>query len=131
AIGKVLQALRRTYDHTVVDATADYSDAALAAFDLSAVVFLISSLDMVALRHLSLALQTLLALGFLRERFGIVLNRADSKVGLTPADVERVMKVKIDALIRSTRLVPISLKKGLPVVVSEQRSDVATRLHPL
>ena len=131
AIGKVIQALRRTYDHIVVDATADYSDAALAAFDLSDTVFLISSLDMVALRHLSLALQTLLALGFPRERFGIVLNRADSKVGLTPADVERVMKVKIDALIPSTRLVPISLNQGVPVVVSEPRSDVAKSLYSL
>jgi pilus assembly protein CpaE len=131
AMGKVLQALRRTYDHIVVDATADFSDAALAAFDLSDGVFLISSLDVVSLRHLSMALQTLLSLGFPRERFGIVLNRADSKVGLTPADVERVMKIKVDARIPSSRLVPISLNQGVPVVVSEPRSEVAKSLHSL
>lgn len=131
AMGKVLQALRRTYDHIVVDATADFSDAALAAFDLSDGVFLISSLDVVSLRHLSLALQTLLSLGFPRERFGIVLNRADSKVGLSPADVERVMKIKVDARIPSSRLVPISLNQGVPVVVSEPRSEVAKSVHSL
>ena len=41
------------------------------------------------------------------------------------------MKVKIDALIPSSRLVPISLNQGVPVVVSEPRSDVAKSLHSL
>jgi pilus assembly protein CpaE len=125
AMGKVLQALRRVYDHVVVDATADYSDAALAAFDLSEQIFLISALDVVGIRHLSLALQTLLSLGFPRDRFRVVLNRADSKVGLSPLDVERVMKVKVDTQIPSSRLVPVSLNRGEPVVLAEPRSDVA------
>jgi len=125
AMGKVLQALRRVYEYIVVDATADYSDAALAAFDLSDEIFLISALDVVGIRHLSLALQTFLSLGFPRERFRVVLNRADSKVGLSPLDVERVMKVKVDAQIPSSRLVPVSLNRGEPVVLAEPRSDVA------
>jgi pilus assembly protein CpaE len=125
AMGKVLQSLRRVYDYIVVDATADYSDAALAAFDLSDEIFLISGLDVVGIRHLSLALQTFLSLGFPRERFRVVLNRADSKVGLTPVDVERVTKIKVDAMIPSSRLVPISLNQGEPVVVTEPKSEVA------
>jgi pilus assembly protein CpaE len=125
AMGKVLQTLRRVYEYIVVDATADYSDAALAAFDLSDEIFLISALDVVGVRHLSLALQTFLSLGFPRERFRVVLNRADSKVGLSPLDVERVMKVKVDAQIPSSRLVPVSLNRGEPVVLAEPRSDVA------
>ena len=77
--------------------------------------------DVVGVRHLSLALQTFLSLGFPRERFRVVLNRADSKVGLSPLDVERVMKVKVDTQIPSSRLVPVSLNRGEPVVVA---SDV-------
>src|SRR5207245_5648456 len=103
---------RRTYGPILGDATADFSDAALAAVDLSDGGFLISSLDVVSLRHLSMALQTLLALGFPRERFGIVLNRADSKVGLSPADVERVMKIKVEARMPSSRMRSLYLNQG-------------------
>ena len=130
-MGQVLRTLRRTFDYTVVDATADYSDAALAAFDLSEEIYLIAGLDIVGVRHLSVALQTLLSLGFPRERFRLVLNRADSKVGLSPMDVERVMKVKVDAQIPSSRLVPISLNSGAPVVVGQPRSDVAKSVQAL
>jgi pilus assembly protein CpaE len=130
-MGKVLQALRRSFDYIVVDATADYSDAALAAFDLSDEIFLVSGLDVVGVRHLSMALQTLLSLGFPRDRFRVVLNRADSKVGLAPLDVERVMKIKVDAQIPSSRLVPISLNRGEPVVIGEPRSEVARSIHTL
>jgi pilus assembly protein CpaE len=128
SMGKILRALRRTFDFTVIDATAGYSDPVLATFDLSDTICLIAGLDVVSLRHLSLALETLLSLGFPRDRFRIVLNRADSKVGLTPQDVERVMKVKVDAMIPSSRLVPTSLNKGAPVVLDQPRSEVSKAL---
>jgi pilus assembly protein CpaE len=131
AMGKVIQLLKRMFDYVVIDATADYSDAALVAFDLSDQVFLISGLDIVGVRHLSLALQTLLSLGYPRDRFKVVVNRADSKVALTPDDVERVSKVKVDATVPSSRLVPLSLNKGQPVTLAEPKSDVARAVHSL
>jgi pilus assembly protein CpaE len=124
-IGKVIRALRRAFDVVVVDGTNEYSDAALAAFDLSDTVCLVTGLDVVGVRHLSVALHTLLSLGFPRDRFRIVLNRADSKVGLSPQDVERVMKIKVDAMLPSSRLVPMSLNRGRPVVQEHPKSDVS------
>jgi pilus assembly protein CpaE len=125
AMGKLLRNLRRTFRYTVVDATADYSDAALSAFDLSDTICLITGLDVVGVRHLSLAIQTLLSLGYPRERFRIVMNRADSKVGLSAADVQRVTKIRVDAMIPSSRLVPMSLNRGRPVLWEEPRSEVS------
>lgn len=128
AIGKALRALRGVFDYTVIDATAEYSDAVLAAFDLSDSVCLIAGLDVVGARHLAAALETLLTLGFPRERFHIVLNRADSKVGLAPAALERVLKVRVDSMIPSSRLVPLSLNVGRPVVLEQPRSGVSRAL---
>ena len=39
----------------------------------------------------------------------MVLNRAGSKAGLDAADVERVMKIQVDAMLPSSVLVPMSL----------------------
>ena len=131
AIGKFLRAIRSEFDYVVVDASVDYSDSALVCFDLSDLICLVTSLDVVGVKHLSKALDTLLTIGLPRERFRVVLNRADSKVGLDSSDVERVMKIRVDAMIPSSRLVPTSLNKGRPVVIDEPQSEVAQSITQL
>ncbi len=125
AVGKVLRTFRSTFDYTVIDATADYSDSTLAAFDLSDTVCLITGLDVVGVRHLSMAMKTLRSLGYPEERFRIVMNRADSKVGLTPDEIQRAVKLRVDDMIPSSRLVPTSLNMGLPLVIHDPRADVS------
>jgi len=131
AVGKILRNLRGVFDYTVIDATADYSDSALAAFDLSDRIYLITGLDVVGVRHLSVALETLMALGYPRELFSLVMNRADSKVGLSSQDVERVTRLHVDYSIPSSRLVPASLNKGRPVVIEEPKSEVAKAVEAI
>ncbi len=131
SIGKFLRGLRNDFPWVVVDASVDYSDSALVCFDLSDTICLVTSLDVVGVKHLSKALDTLLTIGLPRERFRVVLNRADSKVGLDASDVERVMKIQVDAMIPSSRLVPTSLNKGRPVVTDEPGSEVAVAVRQL
>ncbi|MEA2550758.1 MAG: pilus assembly protein CpaE [Actinomycetota bacterium] len=131
AVGKFLRAIRSDFQYVVVDASVDYSDSALVCFDLSDTICLVAGLDVVAVKHLSKALDTLLTIGLPRERFRVVLNRADSKVGLDAGDVERVMKIEVDAMIPSSRLVPTSLNKGRPVVLDEPTSEVSAAVRSL
>ena len=131
AVGKFLRSIRSEFDYVVVDASVDYSDSALVCFDLSDMICLVTGLDVVGVKHLSKALDTLLTIGLPRERFRVVLNRADSKVGLDAADVERVMKIRVDAMIPSSRLVPTSLNKGRPVVLDEPNSEVSLSINQL
>jgi pilus assembly protein CpaE len=131
AVGKFLRTIRNEFAYTVVDASVDYSDSALVCFDLSDMICLVTALDVVGVKHLSKALDTLLTIGLPRERFRVVLNRADSTVGLDAADVERVMKISVDAMIPSSRLVPTSLNKGRPVVLDEPGSEVSQAIRHL
>ncbi len=131
AVGKFLRGIRNEFVFTVVDASVDYSDSALVCFDLSDMICLVTGLDVVGVKHLSKALDTLLTIGLPRDRFRVVLNRADSKVGLDAGDVERVMKIRVDAMIPSSRLVPTSLNKGRPVVLDEPNSEVSESIRQL
>jgi pilus assembly protein CpaE len=131
AVGKYLRTLRNNFSYVIVDASADYTDLALACFDLSDAICLVTGLDVVGVKHLSKALETLLTIGLPRERFRIVLNRADSKVGLDAGDVERVMKIQVDTMVPSSRLVPMSLNKGRPVVLEEPDSEVSVSIRRL
>ena len=63
-------------------------------------------------------------IGITAER-RLILNRADSKVGLDPSDAEDAMGMKIACSIPSSREIPLSLNLGTPVVISEPKSAVA------
>jgi pilus assembly protein CpaE len=131
AMGKALRAIRDTFSYTIVDASANYADHNLATFDLAHTICLISGLDVVGIRHLAKAVDTLQQVGFPRERFKIVLNFVDGKVGLEPARVERVMKIRIDSLIPASRDVPAALNRGRPVYVEDPKHDVSRRIYSL
>ncbi|MGH2808680.1 MAG: AAA family ATPase [Actinomycetota bacterium] len=129
--GKVVRALRSTFEYTVIDASNDYSDQTVAVFDLSDEIWLVTGLDVVGMRHLLIALDTLSSLGVPNDRLRVVLNRADSKVGVSLKDVERVLKVTIDSKIPSSELVPRSLNEGEPIFLSHPQSEVALAIADL
>ena len=87
-MGSILRSISGAFDFTVVDASHEYGDHVLATFDLADDECLITGLDVIGVRHLSLAMATLQDLGVPKERLRVVLNRADSKVELVPADIE-------------------------------------------
>ncbi len=125
ATAKTLRALRDAFAFTVVDATSEYSDAVLAAFDQSDIVALVAGLDVIGIRHMSLGLQTLESLGVARDRFRIVLNRADSKVDLTPEEIQHLLGLRVDARVPSSALVPRSINHGKLLFLEEPRADVS------
>jgi pilus assembly protein CpaE len=131
AMVRVLHALTEAFPFVVVDASAEYSDHVLAAFDASDVVCLVTALDVIGVRHLSLGLQTLESLGIPRDRFRVVLNRADSKVDLSSNEIERILGIQVDARIPSSPLVPRSVNHGRLLWFEEPKSDVAKSIGAL
>jgi len=129
AITRLVRTLKDTFPFTVIDATAEYTDPVLAAFDLADAICLISGLDAIGIRHISIAMQTLERLGIPRSRLRVVLNRADSKVDLTPGDVERLLSLKVDAKIPSSPLVPRSINRARLLWHEERTSPVARAIE--
>lgn len=60
-----------------------------------------------------------------------VINRADSKVGLTVLDVEATVGMRVDTKIPSSRMVPRSMNEGIPIVESAPRAPVSRALFEL
>ena len=124
ATTKTIRALRDAFPFIVVDATSEYSDHVLAALDVSDIIVLVTGLDVIGIRHMSLGLQTLESLGIPRERFRIALNRADSKVDLTADEIQRLLGLRVDAKIPSSSAVPRSINHGKLLFLDDPRSDV-------
>ena len=125
AIARMLGKLKDAFSFSVVDATSEYSDHVLAALDLSDAICLVTGLDAIGVRHMSIAIQTLQNLGVGRDRLHFVVNRADSKVDLTIRDIEKLLEIHVDSRIPSSPLVPRSINQGKLLWFDKRRSDVS------
>ena len=121
----ILELLKQTFDYVVVDTPPAFDDHVLAAFDQSDLVALMATLDIPALKNLKLTLETLELLNYPRERWRIVLNRSDSKVGLALSEVEKTLKVPISLQVPSSRDVPASINRGVPIVLDDPKHPVS------
>jgi pilus assembly protein CpaE len=121
----ILELLKQNFDYVVVDTPPAFDDHVLAAFDQSDLVALMATLDIPALKNLKLTLETLELLNYPRERWRIVLNRSDSKVGLALSEVEKTLKVPISLQVPSSRDVPASINRGVPIVLDDPKHPVS------
>ncbi len=130
-VAEVLHVLRRQMDYVVVDTPAGFDDQVLAALDLSHRVALITTLDLPALRNLNSTLQTLRLLGYPEDRWRVVVNRADSQVGLPLQDVQAMLDAPIAAYIPSSGDVPASVNRGAPITVADPTHPVSRAVREL
>lgn len=130
-VAHVVDLLRGMFRWVVIDGPPLFTDQILAALDLTDIVIVITSLDVPSIRSLKLSIETLHELGFPRDRLRLVLNRADSKVGLTIREVEKSLGTTIDATLPSSRDVPFAINQGVPVVLSQPRAPVSRSLYEL
>jgi pilus assembly protein CpaE len=112
-----------------VDTPPDFKDCVLAALDVSDVYVLLATLDVPSLKNLRLTLDMLDLLGYRRDNWQIVLNRADSKVGLNATDVEKTLKVPIAARVPSSGAVSTSINKGVPLTLVQPNHPFSCALR--
>jgi pilus assembly protein CpaE len=128
-ITRILLILRDTFDYVVVDTPPAFDDQVLAAFDQSDIIVNLATLDIPAIKNLKLTLETLDLLNFPRERWQILLNRADSKVGLSVSEVEKSLGATIAVQIPSSRDVPAATNRGVPIVLDSPRHPVSLAIR--
>ena len=122
---ELLTVLRGMFDYVVVDTPAQFSEHVLTAMDVSNHHVLLTTPDVPAVKNLRITLDMLDLLSYPREIRSVVLNRSDSRVGLTLEDVERVVRCPIVAQVPSSRAVPISINTGNPITLASSGHPVS------
>ncbi|MDP9221441.1 MAG: AAA family ATPase [Actinomycetota bacterium] len=130
-VAELVRVLRRMYDFVVIDTPPAFSEHVLAAFDASDCYVLLATLDIPALKNLRLTLEMLELLGYPQASWLVTLNRSDSKVGLGIDEVERTLRVPIAVQIPSSRAVPASVNRGVPLVLDEPSHAVSQAVRQL
>lgn len=128
-VGDILRLLKGMFDYIVVDTPPAFTDHVLAAFDASDVLGLLATLDLPALKNLKLSLETLDLLNYPRDKWRVILNRADARVGLNTREVEATLGVPITLQIPSSRAVPASINRGVPIMSDEPNHPVSKSIR--
>jgi pilus assembly protein CpaE len=122
----VLERLRRTHDLVVVDAWPWVNDLTLAVLDVSDVILTVFTLEITAIKNLRLFFEVADQLGYESGKVKLVLNRADSTLGIRVADVEHSVGRKVDySIVSDGRTVVYALNRGVPFVSGNRDSAVS------
>ena len=124
-LGRLLEVARDSYDVIVVDTSPFFHGPMLATLDRTDELLMLCGLDVPTLKNVRLSLQTLDLLSFPTARIRFVLNRANSKVGMSKKEVESALDMKIAYEMPSDRAVPVCVNRGNPAVLGDASSEFA------
>src|SRR3954471_16680617 len=123
---RMLEALRLTHDLVVVDCMSTFNDTTLAILDMADSVLTMLSLEITSIKNIRLFLEVAEQLGYADGKVRLVLNRADSTLGIRVADVEHSIGRRVDhTIVSDGRSVVYALNRGVPFFLSNRDAQVS------
>ena len=130
-ITRILDLLAAEFDVVIIDTPPAFDDTTLAAFDRTDLLLALTTLDVPAIKNLKVSIETLRCIGFPADKLEVVVNRADAKVGVTVADVQKAIKMPVSARVPSSREVPAATNRGVAITVDAPRHPVSEAIRSL
>lgn len=123
-IEALLRGLQGQFDYILIDTAPSFHDVSLAALDRSQKVFLIVTPIILSVKNLKRVLDVMTnSLGYENDRIEIIMNRSDSKFGITRAEIEKLCKRKVNYQIPSDgNLLVQTVNAGAPAVCVSPRN---------
>lgn len=125
---RILDALRTRFDYVIVDTPAQLSEIVLATFDRSDVLFTLATLDLPSVRNMGVFLSTLQRLRIPSENVRLILNKAESNVGIEIDQVTKLFPQGFSSILPYSKEVSRSINFGLPVLAASPSADVSKKL---
>jgi pilus assembly protein CpaE len=122
---------RRGYDFVIVDTAPAFSPEVIVAIDASSRLCLVGMLDALSLKDTKIGLETLKQMGYSTDDVTLVLNRADSSVGISMTDVYALLKKDPDVLVPSDRSIPRALTVGETIYEADPKSGAGRAYESL
>jgi len=122
---RVFEILRANYDFVIVDTPPAFSPEVIAAIDSATHLCVVGMLDALSLKDTKIGLETLAQMGYDADEIRLVLNRADTSVGIAMHEVEQVLGKAPDVLVPSDRAIPRAITDGRAIVETDPKSGAA------
>jgi pilus assembly protein CpaE len=130
-ISRLLEVAKESYEMIVVDTSPFFHGPMLSTLDSTDELLLVCGLDVPTIKNVRLSLQTLELLSFPTERIRVILNRANSNVGMKRGEVEAALEQRVRYEVPSDRAVPLAVNRGNPAVVSDPKADFSRAVREM
>lgn len=125
-VKNILGALLPHFDYIVIDTAQNFTDVTLTALDESDLILLVSTQDLPTLKNVMLSSSVMQSLHYPPEKIRLVVNRENSKVGLSVSMLEDKLGMSVSYRIPfDGKLVVESMNQGIPVVCQAPKSAIA------
>jgi len=125
---RIVEAVSHRFDHIVVDTPAQLSEIVTVALDLCEQLFVMTTLDLPSVRNMSVFLSTLERLRIPTETIQLILNKAESDVGIDIDQVEKLFPQGFRAVLPYAKEVSRSINLGTPVMAASPQAEVSRRM---
>jgi pilus assembly protein CpaE len=130
-VRRVIQNMRNNFDFIIIDTPPGFDDQVLGAFDETDECVIVATLDVPTIKNTKVAIETLDLLNLVRNNRHLVLNRADEEVGLSLANVEEILGMKVSVALPSATAVASATNHGEPIVLSNPGHPVSKAINAL
>ncbi|MGI6555311.1 MAG: response regulator [Bacillota bacterium] len=123
-IEKILKILKETYQYVIVDTACYFSDPVLTALEMSSTIFMVSTLDILAVKNTKMALNIMENLN-MHGAVHIILNCADETTGMKREDLEHALGCEVLCAVPTSNKTALSaINKGIPFVLTHPNSNI-------
>ncbi|HVM04695.1 MAG TPA: AAA family ATPase [Acidimicrobiales bacterium] len=124
-VGRIITAARKRFDYVVVDTPSALNEIVLAAFDLSDTLFTMATLDLPSVRNMGVFLSALERLKIPSDNIKLLLNKAETDVGIDVAQITRLFPQGFTAVLPYSKEVSRSINLGVPVLASSPGAPIS------
>lgn len=121
----ILKVLKENYDYLIIDTGTSFDDHTLAALDISDIILIVATLDVLTIKNVKLALEVMASLHYESSKIKLIVNRSSGEMGISPNDLEGSLKYPINSSIPSDGKVVIgACNRGIPFVISDPKTPI-------
>jgi pilus assembly protein CpaE len=125
-VTRILEAVRNRFDYIVVDTPPALAETVLAAFDLSDMLYCMATLDLPSVRNMSVFLGTLERLKVPTDNVRLILNKAESDVGIDIDQVTKLFPQGFESVLPYAKEVSRSINLGMPVMAASPNAEISS-----
>ena len=125
-VTRILEAVRNRFDYVIVDSPPALAETVLVAFDLSDILYVMATLDLPSVRNMSVFLGTLERLKVPTENVRLILNKAESDVGIDVDQVTKLFPQGFESVLPYAKEVSRSINLGMPVMAASPTAEISS-----
>jgi len=128
-VTRIVDAIRKRFDYVIVDTPPQLNESVLAAFDLSDGLYVMATLDLPSVRNMSVFLSTLEKLKISSANVNLILNKAESDVGIDIEQVTKLFPQGFQSVLPYAKEVSRSINLGMPVMAASPHSEISQLMN--